>query len=87
MQSPHLTRLQITMQIYRETPIRKVSQKNAERRSKPFKDRELKTAIKQQKNTELTGDTIQHQTIKSLPQETLKSLLDMYNRRLKKSVH
>ena len=47
--------------------------------NKPFTDRELKAAIKQQKNTALRKDTIHPQMIKRLPLETLKYLLDMYN--------
>ena len=45
-----------------------------------FTDRELKIAIKQQKNTAPGEDTIHPQMIKNLPPETLKYLLDMYNK-------
>ena len=57
------------MQIYRELPY-----------SKPFIDKELKAAIKQQKNTATGEDTIYLQMIKRLPPETLKYLIGMYNK-------
>ena len=63
------------MQIYRKTLIRKVNQgKQKEEEplyNKPFTDRELKTAINQQKNTAPGEDTIHPQMIKKLPPETL----------------
>ena len=46
----------------------------------PFTDRELKVAINQQKNTVPGEDTIYPQIIKKIPPETLKYLLDMYNK-------
>ena len=45
-----------------------------------FTVRELKIAIKQPKNTTPGEDTIHPQMIKNLSPETLKYLLDMYNK-------
>ena len=48
--------------------------------NKLFTDKELKTAIKQQKNTTPREDTITSPNDKKLPPKRLKYLLDMYNR-------
>ena len=73
--------LQTTMQI----------SKNPHKKSKPWKNRnkmkeeelpynKLKLAINQQKNTALGEDTIHPQMVKKLSPETLKYLIDMYNK-------
>ena len=48
--------------------------------NEPFTERELKSAMNQQKNTTPGEDSIHPQMIKRLPQETLKHLLDVYNK-------
>ena len=46
--------------------------------NEPFTERELKVALKQQKNTAPREDIIYPRMIKKLPPETLKYLLDLY---------